>query len=61
MPAEPNQKGGTPEPYPLPQRPTLTPDMTGIGTGAPPEDTSNNIGVREKDARTIAYRTRGTT
>jgi hypothetical protein len=58
MPAIANQKGGPPEPYPLQ---LLTLDMTGIGKSPPPIDTSKNVGVIEKDARTKAYRALGTT
>ena len=47
MPAEPNQKGGAPDPYPLPNPPLPTQDMTGIGKPPTPIDTSDNIGVRE--------------
>jgi hypothetical protein len=61
LPAEPNQKGGPPDPYPLPNPQLLTPSMEGIGKPPEPTDTSNNVGVREKDAREKAYRTLGTT
>ncbi len=56
MPAELNQKGGPPEPYPPPNPQLPTPNMTGIGKPPPPEDTSHNRGVREKNVRTRMYR-----
>ena len=55
-----NQKGGPPENYPLPNQPLPAQNMEGIGKPPPDKDTSENIGVREKDARTKAYRTLGT-
>jgi len=51
-------KGGPPDPYPTPNAPVPARNMTGIGKGPWPEDTS---GVIEKDARAKAYRTLGTT
>jgi hypothetical protein len=60
MPAEQGTKGGPPDPYPLPNPQLLTPDMTGIGK-VPMTDTTENIGVIERDARTKMYRTLRTT
>jgi hypothetical protein len=55
-----NQKGGPPDPYPLPNPPLPAQDMTGIGKPPEPEDTSGDVGAIEKDARAKAYRTLGT-
>ena len=59
IPAEPNQKGGVPSPYPSPNQPPPAQDMGGIGKGPWPSDTTK--GASEKDARAQAYRTLGTT
>jgi len=59
-----NQKGGPPDPYPLPNPQVPTRDMTGIGkvpiTGTSNPPTTDNSGVSEKEARAKAYRTLGT-
>ena len=54
--ANANQKGGPPDPYPSPNQPLPARNMSGIGKGPQPEDTSNNIGVREQELRTRMYR-----